>query len=76
MPFKDMDPSCALGFIIKNNEELINFVNFLTDAGIADNIDTSSSNPILSIVIERPVYDSGLLSNRSNNVEDTEFEMM
>lgn len=75
MSFKDMDPSCALGFIIKSSEELDRFVDFLTQAGIADNIDSSSSNSIVSIVIERPIYDSNII-NTSNNVEDTEFEMM
>lgn len=77
MQFKDMDPSCALGFLIRDSEELNSFVEFLEKTGISDNKGDSVTNSLFSIVTERPVYDQSLLVNcSSNNEEDNEFEMM
>lgn len=77
MSFKDMDSSCALGFLLKSPHELEEFVDFLSKSGIADNnTGNSSGNSLFSIVPERPVYDSSLLPNSSSYTEDNDFEMM
>ncbi|KAI6184238.1 Cysteine protease [Aphelenchoides bicaudatus] len=75
LPLKEMDPSCALGFLLSNSEELEQLIEYLTKTGIADD-NNASTNSLISIVSERPFYDSSLLSNSEYNNEDTGFELI
>jgi hypothetical protein len=75
MRFKDMDPSCAMAFLIQNNSELEKLVGFLEKNGIADIQGISTNNSLFSIVYERPVYDPSLMTNETTD-HDTGFEVI
>lgn len=75
MLFKDMDPSCALGFLLSNNNDLDQFVEYLTKTGISSSISGTSDTSLFSIISERPFFDSSLLSSPKHD-EETGFELM
>ncbi|KAI6194190.1 Cysteine protease [Aphelenchoides besseyi] len=61
MGMKTLDPSCALGFMIRNATELREFTSQLETSGIAEfgheiNSDKKVANPLFSVLDERPVY--------------------
>ncbi|KAI6196784.1 Cysteine protease [Aphelenchoides besseyi] len=83
MNMKNMDPSCALGFMIRNATELREFTSQLETSGIAEfgqkmNSDRRVANPLFSVLDERPVYmrKEGETTERHADDNDTEFEML
>jgi hypothetical protein len=85
MAIEEMDPSCAVGFLVKSQQEFNQLIQQLSDSGIIENQSkralkrtkksTNEGNSLFSVIDERIPSELMLSEYETPNLADDEDEL-